>query len=298
MTLLRPAYFTRRALDAMRRGPYVALVGTATIFVAIFATGLLAAALGGAERLLQGWAGEVRISVYLAPGANLEAAARAARALAPGRPVEAVPAATALRRLADTLGEKAGLLEGVGPGALPDAVEVSAPGLSLAGARELARALRGVPGAAEVDYGNAWLERLEAFVSRARLAAVVLFAALALATAVLVSNTLRLAVFARRDEIEIMKLVGATNGFVSAPFLIEGILQGLLGAGLAVLALLGLHLVVVPRLQAAVALAGSLTLRDTLPPPLVAGLVLGGGLVGLLGSALSVARTLRRLHGT
>jgi cell division transport system permease protein len=297
MTILRPVYFTRRALDAMRRGPYVALVGTATIFVAIFATGLLAAALGGAERLLQGWAGEVQISVYLAPGADLEAAARAARALAPGRPVEAVPAATALRRLADVLGEEARVLEGVGPGALPDAVEVRAPGISLAGARELARGLRGIPGAAEVDYGNAWLERLEGFVGRARVAAVVLFAALAVATAVLVSNTLRLAVFARRDEIEIMKLVGATDGFVTAPFLIEGVLQGLLGAGLAVLALAGLHVLLVPRLQAAVALASGLALRDTLPPALVLGLVGGGALVGLLASALSVARTLRRMHG-
>jgi cell division transport system permease protein len=177
-------------------------------------------------------------------------------------------------------------------------VEVRAPGITLAAARELAARLRGVPGAAEVDYGNAWLERLEVFVGRAKVAAVVLFAALALATAVLVSNTLRLAVFARRDEIEIMKLVGATNGFVSAPFLIEGVLQGLLGAVLAVLALLGLHGLLVPRLQAAVALAGGLTLRDTLPLPLVLGLVLGGGFVGLLGSALSVARTLRRIHGT
>ncbi|HEY6002310.1 MAG TPA: FtsX-like permease family protein [Anaeromyxobacter sp.] len=297
MTILRPLYFTRRAFDAMLRGPYVAFVGTATIFVAILATGLLAAALGGAERILQGWAGEVQISVYLAPGADLEAAARAARALAPGRPVEAVPAATALRRLADVLGEEARVLEGVGPGALPDAVEVRAPGISLAGARQLAGALRGIPGAAEVDYGNAWLEKLEAFVARAKIAAVVLFSALAVATAVLVSNTLRLAVFARRDEIEIMKLVGATDGFVTAPFLIEGVLQGLLGAGLAVLALLGLHALLVPRLKAAVALAGGLALRDTLPPPLLVGLLAGGGLVGLLGSALSVARTLRRMHG-
>ena len=298
MTLFRPVYFTRRALDAMARGPYVALVGIATIFVAIFATGLLAAALGGAERLLQGWAGEVQISVYLGPGADLEAAARAARALVPGREVEAVPAATALRRLAETLGEEARVLDGVGPGALPDAVEVRAPGIGLVAARELAARLERIPGAAEVDYGNAWLERLEAFVRRAKIAALVLFAALALATAVLVSNTLRLAVFARRDEIEIMKLVGATSGFVSAPFLIEGLLQGLAGGALAVLALLGLHGLLVPRLQGAVTLAGAITLGDTLPLALVLGLVGAGGLVGLLGSALSVARTLRRIHGS
>jgi cell division transport system permease protein len=293
----RPMNATRRAVEAMARGPYVALVGTATIFVAVFATGLFAAALGGAERLLHAWAGEVQISVYLAPGSDLEAAARAARAIAPQRRIEAVPAAVALGRLADALGDEGRVLEGVGPGALPDAIDVSAPGISLAGARELAARLRsGVPGAAEVDYGNAWLETLERLVRRSKLAAVVLFSALAIATAVLVSNTLRLAVFARRDEIEIMKLVGATDAFVAAPFLIEGLLQGLLGAAVAVAALLGAHAALVPRLREAVALAGDLRLADTLPPPLLAALVLGGGAVGLMGSALSVARALRRSH--
>jgi cell division transport system permease protein len=290
----RPVYFTRRALEGMSRGPYVALVGTATIFVALFATGLLAGALGGAERLLQAWAGEVRISAYLAPGTDLSAARAAVAAAAPGREVRAVPAAAALRQLSEELGDQAHVLDGVGPGVLPDAVDVVAPGISLEGARRLAAQLRGLPGVAEVDYGNAWLEKLETLVARARMAAVVLFAALALATAVLVGNTLRLAVFARREEIEILKLVGATDAFVSTPFLIEGLLQGLGGAGLAILALLGAHAVLVPRFQAAVPLAGALRLSDTLPPPLLLGLMAGGAAVGLLGSALAVVRTLRR----
>ena len=102
--------------------------------------------------------------------------------------------------------------------------------------------------------------------------------------------------FARRDEIEIMKLVGATDAFVSGPFLIEGLVQGLLGAAVAVGALLAVHAAIVPRLRATVALAGGLRLADTLPPQLLVGLVLGGGAVGLLGSALSVARTLRRFQ--
>jgi cell division transport system permease protein len=290
----RPIYFTRRALEAMRRGPYVALVGTATIFVALFATGLLAGALGGAERLLAVWAGEVRISAYLAPGTDLAAARTAVARTAPGREVQAIPAAAALRQLSRELGDQAHVLDGVGPGVLPDAVDVLAPGITLEGARALAAKLQAIPGVAEVDYGNAWLEKLEALVSRARVAAVVLFAALALATSVLVGNTLRLAVFARREEIEILKLVGATDAFVGAPFLIEGLLQGLCGAVLAILALLGAHALLVARLQASVPFASALKLADTLPPPLLGGLLAGGAAVGLLGSALAVVRTLRR----
>ncbi len=290
----RPIYFTARALEAMRRGPYVALVGTATVFVALFATGLLAGALGGAERLLAVWAGEVRISAYLKPGTDLAAARAAAARVAPGREVQAIPSATALRQLSRELGDQAHVLDGVGPGVLPDAVDVVAPGISLEGARALAGRLRTVPGVADVDYGNAWLETLERIVTRARIGALALFAVLAVATAVLVGNTLRLAVFARREEIEILKLVGATDAFVGAPFLIEGLLQGLGGAALAILALLGGHALLVARLQAAIPFAAALRRSDTLPAPLLLGLLAGGAAVGLLGSALAVVRTLRR----
>ncbi|MBK9516551.1 MAG: cell division protein FtsX [Anaeromyxobacter sp.] len=289
----RPVHVTRRALQAMVRGPYVTLTGTATILVAVLVTGLFAAALGGLERLVTSWAGQVRLSVYLAPGADLERARAAAAALAPGRVVEAVPAAEGLRRLAASLGEQAGILEGVGPEAIPDAVEVAAPGLRLEEVRALAARLRQVPGAAEVDYGTTWLERLEALLARARLVGLALLGLLALGTAVLVSNTLRLAVFARREEIQIMKLVGATDAYVGAPFLVEGLLQGLLGGGLAAGVLLALHAALAPRLAAASGLA-ALTRSDVLPWPLLLGLALGGGAIGLVASALALARHLRR----
>jgi cell division transport system permease protein len=278
----------------MVRGPYVTLTGTGTIFVALLVTGLFAAALGGGERLLAAWAGEVRISVYLAPGADLARARAAAAALAPGRAVEAVPAATGLERLRASLGDQAGILEGVGADALPDAVEVAVPGITLEAARQLAGRLREVPGAAEVDFGTAWLEKLEALLARARTAGLALLLLLAAGTAVLVSNTLRLAVFARREEIEIMKLVGATDAFVGAPFLIEGLLQGLLGGGLAAGALLGLHAALAPRVAAAVGLAAPLGRAAVLPWQLLAGLVGGGALLGLVASGLALARYLRR----
>jgi cell division transport system permease protein len=292
--MFRPLSFLRRALEAMARGPFVTAVAVGTIFVASFTTGLFAAVLGSAERLLASWAGDVQISVYLAPNADLAEAARAAQALVGGREVEAVTPAEALRRLRASLGPEAPALDGVGEGVLPASVEVRAPGASLATARDLARRLGAVPGAESVDYGSAWLERVEVLLRRLRWAGLVLFAVLSLATAVLVSNTLRLGVFARRDEIEIMKLVGATDGWVEAPFLIEGVLQGIAGAGLAVLALLALHAALAPRLADAIGLAAPLARGHVLPLALVLSLLGGGAALGLLASALAVGRFLRR----
>jgi cell division transport system permease protein len=290
----RPVEAVRRALTAMVRSPYVTVTGTGTIYVAVLSIGLVAAALGMAERLLGAWAGEARISVYLDRGADLAAAGAAVAALAPGRSVEVVPAAEGLRRLAQGLGDEARLLDGVGADAIPDCVEVAVPGITLDEARALSLRLRAVPGAADVDYGTAWLERLETFVRRARVAGVALLLLLGLATAVLVSNTLRLAVYARREEIEIMKLVGATDAFVGAPFLLEGVLQGALAGGLAAASLAGLQAALLPRLAAALGPLAAVTPGAVPPWPLLLGVLGGGAAIGLLASGLAILRFLRR----
>ncbi len=290
----RPVEAVRRAWTAMVRSPYVTVTGTGTIYVAVLSIGLVAAALGMAERLLGAWAGEVRISVYLDRGADLAAAGAAVAALAPGRSVEVVPAAEGLRRLAQGLGDEARLLDGVGADAIPDCVEVAVPGITLDEARALSLRLRAVPGAADVDYGTAWLERLETFVRRARVAGLALLLLLGLATAVLVSNTLRLAVYARREEIEIMKLVGATDAFVGAPFLLEGVLQGALAGGLAAASLAGLQAALLPRLAAALGPLAAVTPGAVPPWPLLLGVLGGGAAIGLLASGLAILRFLRR----
>jgi len=291
--VIRPTYFLGRAVDAIARAPRVAAISVATIFVAAFVTGLFAAVLHGAGKLLDAWAGEVRISVYLDPSANLEAARAVAARLAGGRDVEAVSSEEALRRFRAALREQGALLDGLGTGVLPPSVEVSVPGIGLAEARTLAKRLEAVPGAREVDFGNAWLEQLERLLVRLRLVGSLLLAVLATGAAVLVANTLRLGVFARRDEIEIMKLVGATDFFVEVPFLIEGLIQGL-GAGvlaagfLAAAAAVGLSRL--SRALGTLPLAGT----DLVPPALLLSLIAGGGLLGLVASALAVRGELRK----
>lgn len=293
--MTRTLYFLRRAVDAMTRGPRVALVATGTIFVAVLVTGLFASTLHGAERLVAAWAGEVQISVYLEPTADLQAARAAAEAMVPGRTVEAITSDEALRRFRKALGPQGSLLDGVKPDVLPASVEVRVPGITLQAARSLARRLELVPGAREVDFGSAWLEPLERLVRRLRWAGVALFLALAAGSSVLVANTLRLGVFARREEIDIMRLVGATDAFVEMPFLIEGLLQGVLGGALASAVLLAAAVAGLPRIAAAVGVTARVVVRrDVVPPALLLGLVGAGAALGLFASALAVGRELRR----
>ena len=287
----------RRAMDAMVRAPYVTAVAVGPISVSILLTGAFAATLGAGGRLLAGWASEVPVSVYLAPGADLELARAGAVAIAPDARVEAIPPAEAMRRLRASLGEQGRGLDGLGDDALPASVDVSVPGLSFERARVLAARLRAVPGAVEVDDGAVWLARIEALVERGRQVGFVLLALLGAATAILVSNTLKLAVYARRDEIEIMKLVGATNLYVGAPILLEGAIQGLLGAALAAATLGVSNLMLLPRAREALPLAARLAPADVLPGRLLGALLLGGAVLGLVASAISLQRFLRRPGG-
>jgi cell division transport system permease protein len=283
----------QRSMDAMVRAPYVTAVAVGTIYVAILITGAFAATLGAGGRLRGGWGGEV----YLAPGTDLEAARAAAVAIAPDAQVEAIPPAEAMRRLRASLGEQGRVLDGLSDDALPASVDVREPALSYERARALAARLRTVPGAVEVDDGAVWLARIEGLVERGRQVGFVLLALLGAATAILVSNTLKLAVYARREEIEIMKLVGATNLYVGAPILLEGAIQGLLGAGLAAATLGFSNLLLLPRVRDALPLAARLVPADILPGRLLGALLLGGAVLGLVASAISLQRFLRRTGG-
>jgi cell division transport system permease protein len=287
----------RRAVDALVRAPFVSAVAVGTIYVAVLLTGALAATVEVGGRLLTGWSGEVPVTVFLAPGADLEAARAAAAALAPDAVVEAIPPAQALRQLRASLGEQGRVLDGLPDDTLPPSVEVRIPGLTQARATVLSSRLREVPGAAEVDDGVVWVARLEALVRRARSLGLLLLGILVVGTAVLVSNTLRLAVYARRDEIEIMKLVGATDLYVSAPIVLEGILQGLAAGLLAVATLAGATWMLLPRLRAALPLAAHLGFGDVLPARLVAVLLGSAALLGTVASAVALRRFLRRPGG-
>jgi cell division transport system permease protein len=289
--------FWRSALEGIRHQPFVHTVSTITLAVALFTVGLARSASTELDRLIGSLGGEVRVTVYLDPRARADVQGAVAAGLRQrGMTVEEVSPRAALDRLVKELGPAAESLRGLPDDPLPPSLEVRIPEgrRSPETLRALAAELRALPGVTGVDYGEQAVERLHALARALRWAGLLAFAVLVGATLIIVSATLQLAIYARREEVEIQKLVGATDRFVQAPFLLEGVVQGLAGALLAVLALLVFRQTVGPQMASLFSFLRLPTVAAGPSPWLEAGqLGLVGAALGLAGSYLAVHRFLR-----
>ena len=138
-----------------------------------------------------------------------------------------------------------------------------------------------------------WVDRLVSAERMLRFGGWILALLVGMACVYIVASTIRLGVFARREEIEILKLVGATNGFVQAPFLVEGAIQGTVGAALSLGILYGLFRVAAPEVQRSLGAALCAVPLGFLGDGEMAVIVLLGMLLGLAGSSLAVSRHVR-----
>jgi cell division transport system permease protein len=287
---------TRRAVMNLWRAPLPSLVAVLTIALAVVLTATFAGGVVAARTLLASWGAQASVTLYL-DRATTDAQAQALLAKLSGEDpdlqIRYVDRAQALERLRKDLGEMGSVLEGLSENPLPPSLEVTPRTKTTpAEVRALAARAAKLPGVQDVDFGREWLDRLEALARGLRAFAVGALALVLGAALLVVANTIRLAVYARRDEIEIMKLVGATDGYVRMPFLLEGAMQGMIGAGVAVGALFAAQHWLLPRAAAAFAFASGAAAPQLLPLHAVA-LVAAGGVVGLLGSWIAVARFLR-----
>jgi len=207
------------------------------------------------------------------------------------RDVEFISRETALDRLREQFGERADLLEAVEEdNPLRDSVEVTV--MSAGDTEAVAEELGRIESVERVDYHRDVVDRIHAMTEALRTAGIVLVFLLAGVTFLLISNTVRLTIYARRKEIEIMRLVGATSGFISGPLLFEGTLLGLIGAALSGGAIAWGYadlFNVAQRSLPFVPLVGPRPLLDNLFQ-----LLLGcGALIGFVSSWFSVRRYLR-----
>lgn len=290
MRALRYAF--QEALTSLWRGRQAGLLSTLTIALALFVLGGFLVVTANLERLGAEWSNAAELSVYLKDDITAGDRRAVELVLAPSDLVAAheyVSKSDALARFRQTFGDLAAAVDGAGSNPLPASLEVRlrpGPGMS-AGVDGLAARLREMPGVADVRYDRQWLTRVLSAINVIRGIGLILGSVLTIAAALTVANVVRLALYARRDELDIMDLVGAPQVYVRGPFVMEGVLQGGLGALVALIALGGAFLALRGRYLVPLASALNVSSIHFLPVELCVVLVLGGMAVGCLGGLVA-----------
>jgi cell division transport system permease protein len=255
------------------------------------------------ERLLTAWGDQIHITAYLGHAlepAELERLLESVETLPEVERVRYTSQTQAWNDFQSALGAQSGLLEGLPHDVLPASLEISLK----RGQRDsstverVAQQLRGKKEIASVEYPQQWVERLALTVLAVAWAKWLVGGVFFLATFFIVGSTVKLAIYARRDEVEIMQLIGASETLIQAPFVLEGMLQGITGAALALAALWGGYILVREQIEIfadPLWLVGHLRFLDFEAAVfLVAtGLVLGAG-----GSLVSLRRIVKTWRGS
>jgi cell division transport system permease protein len=286
-------FLAGEALRDLRRGGRTAVSAIVLIALslgALGAFGLLSSNLG---RAVGEWRDRVRIIVYLSrEPADASALVRRVQAIPGVSAARYVDRTQALASLKRTLGKDAAVVDQLPANPLPASIEVTpaAPAATSAGARALLDRLARLPEADEVAGGIEWGERLAHWQRLLQSIGLVVGGLLAVAAILTVTTATTLVLHVRRDETEIMRLVGAPEYVIRLPLLMQGALQGLVGALAAVLVLGVAHRLLAPHLMPLVTVTLGLPGVTFLPPIVLAGLVLGGTMLGGLGGLLARRR--------
>jgi cell division transport system permease protein len=247
-----------------------------------------------AQSMVRAWGLDVPVTVYLVDGADtahVDVVVERLHALPEVEAVRRVTPEQALTRLQEGLGEDGALLEGLDTAVLPASLEIElAPGTNPDFGHALAERLGELEVVDEVAVAGEWAGRAHELLATLEDLALGAGLLVSLACMAIVWSTIRLGVYARRAEIQILRLVGGTSRFVHGPFVFEGMVQGALGAGLALTILwLGFD-AVHPFLERGLSLlfaAGALRFFG----PLELGMAVAfGALLGLMGARAAVAR--------
>jgi len=277
----------REVFLAFKRAPLLAVLGITTIAFSLFAFGLFGLVAINIKAALLEIEDRVEIRAFLVNGASDAQVVELMRGIS-GFPQVAdvgyVSPDSALQRARAELEEFRDVMDGA---MLPGSVELRLK----EGARDpesmqmISRRLQTYPVVEEVRYGREWVEKLYRIRNIAGIAGSVLGSVFALVAVIIIGSTIRMAILARTKEIEIMRLVGATNTFVRLPYLIDGTLKGLAGGAIAaVLSWAAVQLVSMNLMGAQFFSAQQVVLG-----------IAAGGLLGLVGSWVSVGRHLRRV---
>lgn len=288
--------FIRRAGADIRQHLGTQLVTTLVVVLSVLIFSFFALLHFNLQRFVERFGGELGVVVYLdgaVPQKRVPMLYQELTKLEGVETVRYIAPEEALGRLKAYLRDEPEVLEGVDAQFLPPSFEIQIDRAvyHLPRIRQLAKQIAGWSDVARVQYGQEWLHRLEVFSRLARGVVVAAGMLLLFTAAFGVANTIKLTVYARQNELEILRLVGATNTFIQGPFLLEALLQGLIGALLAVGITYGSY----RSLQGLI--AGSDLLRGvsfTFLPWLHTAAIVGSSiLLCVIGTALAIRRVLR-----
>lgn len=284
------SYALREAVSSFRRAPLLTGLSALMVGLALLVLGLFSLVAFNLQTALATVEERVEVVAYLREdtrAVDTEAAVQTLRTLPGVENVLFFSKADALERAIRELPEIAEVSADLEVNPFPASLEVRfLPGSRTQEAVErVANIARELPVVEDVRYGQEWLDRLFSLRRIAAITAITLGIAFGLVAALIIGTAVRISVFARKDEIYIMQLVGATNGFIRRPFLLEGAITGLMGGILALLLTWGTY-------QTVFRLLFSL---EWIPLSWVCAGLGAGLLLGILASGLAVRRYLREI---
>jgi cell division transport system permease protein len=294
----RLRYILQDALVNIRRSGWSGLVSIGTIAFSFVIVGIFLIITRNLGALVSEWKEQFQVTVFLEDGITAEQLNLLKKRIQSERAVKAMTYTSkeeALQSFKRELKGKESLLEGLGENPIPASLQlrIHEAYQTPEALRQFTASLSRLEGVEDVQYGQEWVDRLTAAVRMLRLLGLSVGLALGMASLLIVSNTIRLAVYARAEEIEIMQLVGATKLHIRAPFLLEGMIQGGLGAAVALLLLFGAYRATLWQLQLTPGQIFGMGVGSFLDPHWAGAMLVAGAGVGAFGSFISVGRFLR-----
>ena len=288
--------YYKKAIQDILANRFLNLVTIITIALSVLIISAFALFFVNANEIMNSWKKGIKIIAYLKPGiveANLLDLEHKIKGMYGVADARFISKEEALSLLKDQMRRQFSLLTNLKENPLPDAFEVRmlASSQSLGKVEDLATQMESLSLIDEVEYGQKWLGRVANIYNLLRLTGYAMGALFFMATVFIVANTIRLVLYSRREEVEIMRLVGAADSFIKMPFYIQGLIQGALGGIIGLAALFVTFIFILANFEQSFS-AGLFTVRF-LSPSLACGIVLCSTLVGWLGCYLSIKQFLR-----
>jgi len=289
-------YLTRKVVKDLKGNFFLNFVTLTTIALSVLIFSAFTLFFVNAGALVDRWIEDARIMVYLKPDVTAETIARLAasmEAIPNVRGVEFIPRDKALERFRVQLGRQASLLDGITDNPLPDTYEVLAGGESWSWdhIEPIAEKISAMDGVDEVEYGQEWLGRFVNILNLFRLTVYGMGGLFFMAVIFFVANTIRLVLYSRREEIDIMRLVGASENFIKYPFYLQSLFLGALGGVVGMGVLFELYRLL--DANVGTSMASTFFEMRFLPIEIILAILSGSAFVGWLGCYISLRKFLR-----